>query len=449
MKMRHCILAALLLMAAAQPDAYAQTQDRGAAPVKKQLTLWKGKQAYTADFDIDIDRGCPALEQYVAKYLLADSTSPSLTDAIDKFVGTFDQGKRSPKEKDIVGTYVYKVTKETGHAGKYQTYHLLWRATQDEGKTEKVRKKERHIVFDLQGKKVLTPEDVFSPYKAYDVKEASKGSFVNMQMNDSGVTWSSKKTPSPEVVDFSSEPQSFNDRFAKLVDWNPLPTAFNAVFNASFTFVKSLLNKPLDETVTPPDSTRHSPFELVGRDNGKTWAIVDKSGKNERLPSFDLKFDESGIIPQDFILKVVKKVVEKVSTKVDFSAPKLTKISEKATKSASAATAPYEDGTKVFENPEEMPSFPGGRVALMKWLAKRMKYPKEAEEKGIKGRVICTFVVEKNGKITDVKVMRSVHPLLDAEALRVVRSMPKWQPGKLNGKPVRVKFTIPLTFNLQ
>ena len=110
---------------------------------------------------------------------------------------------------------------------------------------------------------------------------------------------------------------------------------------------------------------------------------------------------------------------------------------------------PKVEETKVFDVVEEMPQFPGGQAALLEYLAKNIKYPVVAEENGIQGKVIVTFVVERDGSITDVKVVKSVDPSLDKEASRVVKSMPKWQPGKQNGSAVRVKYTVPVQFRLQ
>lgn len=110
---------------------------------------------------------------------------------------------------------------------------------------------------------------------------------------------------------------------------------------------------------------------------------------------------------------------------------------------------PKEEETKVFDVVEVMPSFPGGQAALFEYLSKNIKYPVVAEENGVQGRVIVTFVVERNGSITDVQVAKSVDPSLDKEAVRVVKSMPHWIPGKQNGSAVRVKFTVPVTFRLQ
>ena len=110
---------------------------------------------------------------------------------------------------------------------------------------------------------------------------------------------------------------------------------------------------------------------------------------------------------------------------------------------------PKEEETKVFDVVEQMPSFPGGPSALMQYLSSNIKYPVVAEENGVQGRVVCTFVVERDGSITDVRVIKSVDPSLDKEAVRVVKSMPKWIPGKQNGSAVRVKYTVPVTFRLQ
>ena len=108
-----------------------------------------------------------------------------------------------------------------------------------------------------------------------------------------------------------------------------------------------------------------------------------------------------------------------------------------------------EVANKVFDVVEEMPSFPGGQGALMAFLSSNIKYPVVAQENGVQGRVIVGFVVEKDGSISDVKVMRSVDPSLDREAQRVVRAMPRWKPGKQNGSAVRVKYTVPVVFRLQ
>ena len=107
------------------------------------------------------------------------------------------------------------------------------------------------------------------------------------------------------------------------------------------------------------------------------------------------------------------------------------------------------DDQKIFKVVQQMPSFPGGDAALMSWIGKNIRYPALAEENHIEGRVVLQFVVEKDGAITDVQIVKGVDPSLDKEAMRVVKSMPHWLPGKQNGTPVRVKYTFPVMFKLQ
>ena len=119
---------------------------------------------------------------------------------------------------------------------------------------------------------------------------------------------------------------------------------------------------------------------------------------------------------------------------------------------AAPVEAPVEEEEEevVFVIVESMPEFPGGQQALFKYLSENVKYPVIAQENGIQGRVICQFVVNIDGSIVDVEVVRSGgDPSLDKEAIRVIKSMPKWKPGKQRGKPVRVKYTVPVNFKLQ
>ena len=103
---------------------------------------------------------------------------------------------------------------------------------------------------------------------------------------------------------------------------------------------------------------------------------------------------------------------------------------------------------EVFMVVEEQPQFPGGNSAMMKFLADNIRYPLEAQEKGIQGRVIVNFIVEKDGSLSNLVVERGVDPSLDAEAVRVIGDMPKWKPGKQRGQVVRVKYTLPTVFRL-
>jgi protein TonB len=104
---------------------------------------------------------------------------------------------------------------------------------------------------------------------------------------------------------------------------------------------------------------------------------------------------------------------------------------------------------EIFKIVEEMPSFPGGEAKLMEFVAKNVKYPQIARETGIQGRVFVNFVVEPDGSVSNVSVLRGIGGGCDEEAMRVVKTMPKWKPGKQRGKPVRVQYMLPVNFKLQ
>lgn len=109
---------------------------------------------------------------------------------------------------------------------------------------------------------------------------------------------------------------------------------------------------------------------------------------------------------------------------------------------------PKEEGPLSVAMVEQKPSFPGGESAMYKWLQDNIIYPAAASEEGVQGKVTVQFIVEKDGSITHVQVVRGKHPALDAEAARVIRKMPRWTPGRNNGQPVRVTYHLPVQFKL-
>ena len=203
------------------------------------------------------------------------------------------------------------------------------------------------------------------------------------------------------------------------------------------------------------------------------------------LTNLESKKKEAKVEKKEQIKVEPEKTVERVKSSVKFTAPVIKKDNlvkdedeikldeiEKSNKAIGALTVEGNDEVggevlqlreqiaapeppkpaeenKVHDFVEQMPSFPGGMGALMSWLSQNIKYPVIAAENGVEGRVIVQFVVEKDGSITDVKIAKSVDPSLDKEATRVVSSMPHWIAGRQNGNPVRVKYTVPVTFKLQ
>ena len=202
------------------------------------------------------------------------------------------------------------------------------------------------------------------------------------------------------------------------------------------------------------------------------------------LSSLEQKKKEAKVEKKEIIKTEPEKVVEQVKSSVKFTAPVIKKDSEvkeedeikleeveksnkaigsftvegndevggevlKAKDDIKAPEPPKHEENKIFTVVEQMPMYPGGDAALMQYLSSNIHYPAVAAENGVQGRVVVGFVVERDGSITDVNVMRSVDPSLDREAVRVVKNMPRWTPGKQNGSAVRVKYQVPVTFRLQ
>ena len=204
------------------------------------------------------------------------------------------------------------------------------------------------------------------------------------------------------------------------------------------------------------------------------------------LAKLNTEKKEAKVEKKEIIKQEPEKVVEQVKSSVKFTAPIIKKDSEvkeedeikldevqKSDKAVGAFTVEGNDEvggavlkakediaapeppkhvveeTKIFTVVEQMPMFPGGNGALMGYLRDNIHYPTVAAENGVQGRVVVGFVVERDGSITDVNILRGVDPSLDREAMRVVKSMPKWTPGKQNGSAVRVKYQVPVSFRLQ
>lgn len=204
------------------------------------------------------------------------------------------------------------------------------------------------------------------------------------------------------------------------------------------------------------------------------------------LAKLNTEKKEAKVEKKEIIKQEPEKVVEQVKSSVKFTAPIIKKDSEvkeedeikldevqKSDKAVGAFTVEGNDEvggavlkakediaapeppkhvveeTKIFTVVEQMPMFPGGDGALMGYLRDNIHYPTVAAENGVQGRVVVGFVVERDGSITDVNILRGVDPSLDREAMRVVKSMPKWTPGKQNGSAVRVKYQVPVSFRLE
>ena len=187
----------------------------------------------------------------------------------------------------------------------------------------------------------------------------------------------------------------------------------------------------------------------ITTDRTKVHEAVMKSDDDNKLYVVD-----GNVVSKESAMELVTENIEAVSVLSGESATKLwgskgeNGVIVITTKTKTEAEGTKGDDDKAFEHVEKMPVFPGGDMAMMEFLSKNIKYPVEAQKKELQGRVVVSFVVEKDGSLSDVKVAKSVDPQLDEEALRVVKSMPNWTPGMHNGKTVRVKYYVPITYRL-
>jgi len=186
-----------------------------------------------------------------------------------------------------------------------------------------------------------------------------------------------------------------------------------------------MLVDPVD-TITTVDTTTHDSIDEPFLLEGDVLAPVPDTMKAEEKKTA-CKTDVELVIPGDIV--EVDEVTE------GFVAPEVGEVENS-------------DMVDVYTIVEQMPEFPGGNEKMVEFISLNTQYPQEAKEKGVQGRVLVNFVVDTDGSITDVKVMRGIGSGCDEEAVRVVKSMPKWQPGRQRGEAVKVAFTLPFTFKL-
>ena len=206
-----------------------------------------------------------------------------------------------------------------------------------------------------------------------------------------------------------------------------LGTAINAASCGSpVSPTAGLVALPTD-SITAIDTVRNDGFDKPFLFEGDVVAPVSDTMKAEGKKTA-CKSDVELVIPGD--------IVEVDDVTEGFIAPEVGEVENS-------------DMVDVYTIVEQMPEFPGGEAELIHFISKNINYPQEAKEKGIQGRVFIGFVIEKDGSVSNVRNLRGVDSELDAEAIRVVKSMPKWKPGKHNGEFVRVSYQIPILFKLE
>ncbi len=184
------------------------------------------------------------------------------------------------------------------------------------------------------------------------------------------------------------------------------------------------MDKPKEEAPPPPPPPPPPPAELVEKVKFVAPVVTTED-----------VVEDADIFNQDELAQTTNEAVTVQEEVAEVKAPEVIEVPE--------------EKKEVFTIVEEMPSYPGGEAERNKFLADNIVYPQQATENGIQGTVYVSFVVDSKGNVTDVKILRGIGGGCDEEALRVVKMMPKWHPGKQNGKQVRVLFNMPIYFKLQ
>lgn len=374
-------------------------------------------------------------QQYLAE-LLFDEKGVDMKEAYDSFLKLWKYEERNATTT-ISSKIKIDISKEYEREGRFACYHVDASLTGNAmltglPHTKDVEKQkaqyfklikgiDNRFIVDTREQKIVGIDQIFVPGIAEKIK-TTFGADVNLYAEDRCLQLLSKVGDGRFIFSKTSE-RNFTDYFKQLVGWNELQ---------DFDTPEYLHGQKGVE-----DYLKDAKFVLAS-DNEKDVDVIKVS----------MVIMEDGSAKQPTVEGETKYC----------NVEKLIETLGKMPKWKPA----YKDGQPIAKEvmfdvrvprwlgvADQMPSFPGGPAALMQFLSEKIKYPKECENNGIKGRVVCIFIVEVDGSISNIEVIRPVHPLLDKEAVRVLSLMPKWKPGAIKGQAVRVKYTIPISFNLR
>lgn len=382
-------------------------------------------------------------QKYLAELLFGEKSN-SLANAYNDFKTLWKQESVN-STKPVNGSIKIDLRKEYEHYGRYACYYVtasLNGRVQMSGhfQNELMEKKKTqyyklvsgvdyHFIVDTQKKRMVGIRQIFIPELVEKVKEMF-GNHISLYVEDRSLQLLSKKNDGRFILCKATE-GNFTDYFKQLVSWDKIQNIDTPAFLHG--------QKGLEDVLKRLSAVLAYDEEVSDTVTVSLIVLEDGSVKQPTIESKPNNYDETKLL--EACGKMPKwmpayKDGNPITKEVFFSI-KVPKV--------------YDDSgnDEAFYTVDQMPSYPGGIEALKQFLTSHMRYPRECEENGIQGRPVCTFIVERDGTITDVRVTKSVHPLLDKEAMRIISLMPRWIPGKTNGKPVRVKSAIPLTFRLQ
>lgn len=457
--------------------------------VRSRFGFGEGNQ-WVSTFDIDVPSASLQFEKKLCKMLFGINNKNMLLMTADKFIEKFN-GKKIGKEHantvSISGHVLYHKPQKIysyAYTREYQlcSINLISKIAQF---VKTIGIPESHnVIFDLQQHRILSLADVLSEEEIANLGYAKK-SPVDLAVDDQFLyieTWGEKlnkyslKTSPSGSVTIDIDGKKLTKYSISKKNWNKFAPVFRNLIGPYDNLPAEIDDKILKfsnfEGIQPTKFSLDLENDASFKGHNDSLLVYLKSQliiPEEMNPP--QRWNARFIVEKDGRVSHVE-VKQKESTQFDKFAQQLSKVIEGmpnweplrvkgigAQRSLRSydfdfiptdqfSIASYTE-TKVFDVVEQMPEFPGGAAGLMQYLNDHVKYPAIAEENGIQGRVICQFTVEKDGSINNVRVMRSVDPSLDKEAIRVLKQMPKWIPGKQKGEPVRVNYTVPVQFRLQ
>ena len=358
---------------------------------KAEKEVWaalKEKVWFKIVANFSIHKQYPELEKACCKILFKTDSLP-LQAAFKEHLNTYEK-VQSPEKKMVYDDQKeeFTIRFENGVEGKYLCYFVNYKKLWVGENMAHSRNRTRNIIYDVVHNKVLTLEDVLVPEKVEEVKSLIGDAFPQMGMNDKRLSVGCMKQGKLMAAElkYLEYPDAFTDQFKQLLNWDEIDQALK---RAAAARILSQANQVVGSSEKV--ATNASVIDV-----NKVYDVV------EHMPEF---------APCTYEVNV------------------------------------YNNKGKVIG--VRTVNCPGGQAGLLRFISDNLKYPAIAEENGIQGRVVCTFVVGLDGTVSDVQVARSIDPSLDKEALRVLKGMPRWNPGIHNGQPVRVKYTVPVTFKLQ
>ena len=389
---------------------------------------------YKLECHIDIPED-KKLQEYLSELIFCKDKS-DLKTAYESFLKKYE---RANTVQTTRGSIIINLSKEYELDGRFSCYHVsanipgntkyvqLLLSSKDDRLGEQYTKFLKGIdgdfIFDMQKHELLGIDQIFVPAIADKLKGAF-GKNPSLYAEDRCLCIFSKKSEGKFLFNETTE-KHFTDYFKQLVGWGQQKDKDTPRFLRGEAALKKFYadNKIAVASADDPEADTISVSVIVSEDGSPVRTEIKKT---------------TGYLPSKKLHEINEKMPKWLPAYQDGKA---------ITKEVTFSLGIHPNN---FFTSTERPSFPGGKYALQRFLNSNINYPEEAEKNGITGSVVCKFTVESDGSITNVQISHSVHPLLDKEAVRVVSSMPKWNPGKKNGKPVSDQYnTLSIPFQLE